>query len=65
MGKQKPKNQNSNIIFQGVHNFNGILEMVTLWTDLKCTKNSKKMTVNTEKTVNNLKNIIDNNRKVY
>mgnify|MGYP003691668191 CR=1 FL=1 len=41
------------------------IEVITLWHDLKCTKKVVSMNVNLEKSIPNLKKIIEMNRKVH
>lgn len=40
-------------------------ELVQLWRDLKCTSELKKMDVNLEPTVANIKAIVEENRQLY
>ena len=59
-----PDGNNRAIIYQGVNGYNDKLEVITLWNDLRCTKSVKKMGVNLEKSIPNIKKIIECNRKV-
>ena len=54
-----------NVLYQGVNGVNDNVEVITLWHDLKCTKRVVSMGVSLEKSIPNLKKIIELNRKVH
>jgi hypothetical protein len=46
------------VIYRGVNKLAASFELVSLWRDLKCTSEFKKMDMNMEPTVGNIKNIL-------
>ena len=56
--------KDKNVIFRGVNRAGETLETLRLMRDLKVTKMSMRMGVNTEKSVGNLKSIIEKNRQL-
>lgn len=55
-GNEEKKNRD--VIFRGVNKLQSSFELVSLWRDLKCTSEIKKMDTNIEPTVSNIKNIL-------
>jgi hypothetical protein len=53
------------VIFKGVNKLARGFEVVTLWKDLKCTSEIKKMNINLEQTVENVKGILEENRNLH
>lgn len=59
MGEEESEGRkDKNVIFRGVNRAGETLETLRLMRDLKVTKLSMRMGINTEKTVSNLKSII-------
>ena len=56
--------RDKNVIFRGVNRAGETLETLRLMRDLKMSKAAVQMNINTEKTVPNLKSIIEKNREL-